>query len=421
MANRSKPVISSVGIHCNQPRIAKAAFLAGLMLLTAACASSFERPAPVDEDQLRERATTKTVDSIRVSATIPSEDESRSIFGVDLRQHEIQPFWLEIENGTDRQFNMLPTGLDPEYFDPLEVAYLYEDTLTDEGHAELAAHIIALSFDSRRIILPGETISGFVYLYQSHSSLMAEIDLLGRKWSTRISLLVPVLGVDEAQDRIRAHRELYTEDDVIEIDDDPTSRTALEGLPCCAADETGNHQKLPLNLVLIGEIEDVAPAFGRRLYRYNPASPLYVYGRAQDLSGQKISRWVAPQPHTVRLWLTPLRYQGKPIWIGQVSTRLGGRFGESAEEKNRIEPEVDEARNDLIQDLIYSQTVAKVGFVKGAECPITAENHEVSGGQVCHTDGLRAVMVFGSEEVSLARIDTFEWESLVDRYRQQTD
>ena len=421
MANRSKPVINSVGIHCNQSRIAKAAFLVGLVLLTAACGSSFERPAPVDEDQLRERATTKIVDSIQVSATIPSEDESRSIFGVDLRQHEIQPFWLEIVNGTDRQFILLPTGLDPEYFDPLEVAYLYEDTLTNEGHAELAAHIIALSFDSRRVILPGETVSGFVYLYQSHSSLMAEIDLLGRKWSTRISLLVPVLGIDEAQDRIRALRELYTEDQFVEIDDDATLRTTLKELPCCAADESGNYQNLPLNLVLIGKIEDVAPAFGRRLYRHNPAKPSYVFGRVQDLSGKKSSRWVTPQPHTVRLWLTPIRYQGKPIWIGQVSTRLGGRFGESSEKTNRIEPEVDEARNDFIQDLIYSQTVAKVGFVKGAECPTTAENHEMSGGRVCHTDGLRGVMVFGSDEVSLARIDTFEWESLIDHYRQQID
>jgi hypothetical protein len=30
-------------------------------------------------------------------------------------------------------------------------------------------------------------------------------------------------------------------------------------------------------------------------------------------------------------------------------------------------------------------------------------------------------MVFGSEEVSLARIDTFDWESLMDHYRQQID
>jgi hypothetical protein len=392
-----------------------------MVLLVGACASPFERPAPVDEDQLRVRAVTKTVDGIRVSATIPSEDESRLIFGVDLRQHDIQPFWLEIENGADRQVIFLPTGLDPEYFDPLEVAYLYEDTHTEEGHAELAEHIFALSFDSRRRILSGETVSGFVYMYRFHSSLMAEIDLLGRKWSKRIRLLVPVLGTDEAQDRVRALRELYTEDEFVEINDDWMLRTALEELPCCATDKTGIHQSLPLNLVLIGEIEDMVSAFGRRLYGYNPVSPSYVFGRVQDLSGQKTSRWVAPQPHSVRLWLTPLRFQGKSIWIGQVSTRLGGRFSETAKETNRIEPEVDEARNDLIQDLIYSQAIVKIGFVKGVECPKAVENHETSDRQACHTDGLRAVMVFGSDEVSLARIDFFDWERLVDHYRQQIE
>ena len=66
------------------------------------------------------------------------------------------------------------------------------------------------------------------------------------------------------------------------------------------------------------------------------------------------------------VWLTPLRYQGKPIWVGQVSTTLGGRFAASGEETQRIEPDVDDARSDIVQDLLYSQALAKVGFVKGA-------------------------------------------------------
>jgi LssY C-terminus len=135
----------------------------------------------------------------------------------------------------------------------------------------------------------------------------------------------------------------------------------------------------------------------------------------QDLSGRKISRWVAPQPHTLRLWLTPLRYQGTPIWVGQVSTGLGGRFAASGEGTRRIQPDVDEARNDVVQDLLYSQALAKIGFVKGASSVSAAE----PDGSSYHTDGLRAVLVFGGKAVSLAEVDFFDWERLVDYSRRQ--
>jgi hypothetical protein len=72
-------------------RAAMAAVGLALLLLTGACASPFERPAPVDDEPLRARAVTKTDDGVRVSAAVPSGDESRSIFGVDLDRHGIQP------------------------------------------------------------------------------------------------------------------------------------------------------------------------------------------------------------------------------------------------------------------------------------------------------------------------------------------
>jgi hypothetical protein len=138
----------------------------------------------------------------------------------------------------------------------------------------------------------------------------------------------------------------------------------------------------------------------------------------QDLSGHRISRWVAPQPHTLRVWLTPLRYQGKPIWVGQVSTDLGGRFSASAEGTPRIQPDVDEARNDVVQDLLYSQALAKIGFVKGASSVSGPGPRPPPDGASYRTDGLRAVLVFGGKTVSLAEVDFFAWERLVD-YRHQ--
>ena len=206
---------------------------------------------------------------------------------------------------------------------------------------------------------------------------------------------------------------LYTGSGVVEIADQPALREALEGLPCCAADQAGT-RTLPLNLVFIGQLEEWGPAFVRRNYRYATASPWYALGQIPDLSGHKISRWVPPQPHTLRLWLTPLRYDGKPIWVGQASTALGGRFTTSGEGDERIEPAVDEARNDVVQDLLYSQALAKIGFVKAAGSASAARSEQTLANSPYHTDGLRAVLVFGDKAVSLAQIDFFDWERLVD-------
>jgi LssY C-terminus len=391
-------------------RAAVTAFALALILLTAACASSFEEPAPVDLAPLRARAVTKTDDGIRVSAATPDAHESRSIFGVDLEEYGIQPLWLKIENGSERLFYLLRTGLDPEYFAPLEVAFLYEGTFNDQGAAALGELLQALSFDSRSPIRPGETVSGFAYVNRADPTMMVDVDLVGREWSDRIGMVVPVPGTEEAQQRLAALAGLHAETEVVEIGDDATLRTALENLPCCASDESGA-STLPLNVVLIGALDDWGRAVVRRNYRYTPASPWLVYGRSQDLSGRKISRWVPPQPHTLRIWLTPLRYQGKAVWVGLLSTRLGGRFA-ATEQAKRIDPDLDEARNDLVQDLLYSQGVSKIGFVEGAG-PAGAVGPRQTQTPY-RTDGLRAVLLFGQDTVSLAEIDFFNWERLAD-------
>ena len=72
-----------------------------------------------------------------------------------------------------------------------------------------------------------------------------------------------------------------------------------------------------------------------------------------------------------------------------------------------------------MQDLLYSQTLAKIGVVKGAGGLSAAEPGQTSDGWSYHTDGLRTVLVFGGNAVSLAEVDFFDWERLVDHYGQQ--
>jgi LssY C-terminus len=387
----------------------KAGLAAALLMLISACASAppFQPPSADYQAALRERAVTKVEDNIRVSAAIPTEEESRSIFGIDLKDHDIMPIWLEIENRGNQRFILLPTGLDPEYFAPLEVAFLYNDDFADR--TPLGAHLQALNFDSRSPIAPGATASGFVLVNAVETSMIAQIDLFGWRWSKRIPLFVPVPGYENAQRRIAELGELYAWDKLVEVGDEARLRAALEELPCCTTDKTGAGRGLPLNLVVIGGLEEAGPAFVRRGFRYSPVSPLHALGRPQDLSVRKQARWVAAQPHTLRFWMTPLRYDGRPIWIGQASTTLGGRFAGAADETASIDPDVDDSRNDVVQDLLYSQSVARLGFVKGMERVGAASPRTMPNGSTYHTDGLRAVMVFKAETVSLSEVDLFEW------------
>ena len=82
---------------------------------------------------------------------------------------------------------------------------------------------------------------------------------------------------------------------------------------------------------------------------------------------------------------------------------------------------MDEARNDVVQDLLYSQALAKIGFVKGAGSVSAAEPGQTPDGSSYHTDGLRAVMMFDRRQVALSQIQFFDWERLADSREQAAD
>lgn len=383
-----------------------------LAILLGGCATRpFEQPPGLDVDLLRQRAETVVENDVRVSATIPSREELDAIFGIELSSRGIQPVWLEIENRSERRFNFLRTGLDPEYFSPREVAFAFYGSLSEEGRRDLDRHLERLSFENP--VDPHSTVSGFVFANEDRETKFVGVDLVGRGWSAHLSLLVPLPDRSLSEGHVARIEAVVSESEPVRVDEESELRTLLEKLPCCAADAHGN-QAGPLNLVLVGDMEVVGPALVRRHFRYTPMSPLYVFGRAQDLSGRKSDRWVAAQPHALRLWITNIRFQQKPVWIGQIITPLGGRFANTDKAPFVIDPDVDAARIDLVQDAIYSQLVSEIGFVVGAGAVSRSSPRMLPGGSRYHTDGLRAVMIFDGDPVSISEIGFLGWESLAD-------
>jgi hypothetical protein len=385
-----------------------------LVMFAGGCATTtFDRPTYIDPGALRKRAETVVEDNVRVSAAIPSREESAAIFGIALSEKKIQPVWLEIENRSDRRIFFLRTGLDPEYLSPREVAFAFSGSMADDDKKRLVQHVESLDF--RDPIDPHSTVSGFVLTNEDQETKFVSVDLLSRGWSSHLTLLVPIPERSLAEDRIAKIQTMIAEAKPLRVDDETELRALLEKLPCCTASENGVQGK-PLNVVLIGDLDAMGPALLRRNFRYTPTHPLYVFGRPQDFSANKGNRWVAAQPHVLRLWLTKIRYQEKLVWIGQVSTPKGGRFAGAAIDELLpvIDPDVDEARNDLLQDVIYSQLLTEIGFVKGVGRVARSSPRTTPGGSVYYSDGLRAVLILDRDPVSLTEIEFMSWERLTD-------
>jgi hypothetical protein len=389
-------------------------------LLLGACATRFEKPGPFDEISLRGRAESVSEDGIRVSAVIPNQEESQAIFGVDLAKKNIQPLWLEIENNTDRQIIFLPTGLDPEYFSPLEVAFGFHKEFSGDSHSYLDRHIENTGL--HYFLNPHSTQSGFVFTHVDQKSKFVTVDLIGRKWTKSFTLIVPTPDSNIAEKYYERLVKRLKKSAFVEVDEESRLRELLERLPCCTSSKEGKAGE-PLNLVLIGELNETAAAIRRRNYRISLTAARQVFGRPQDISISKLERWVAAQPHILRAWLTNIRFRGQPVWVGQVSTPLGGRFAGETDGNAvlPIDPDVDEARNDIVQDMIYSQSLMKLGFVKGVGRVTDLTPRKTSSGGTYHTDGLRAVLFFERKPIAISQLQFLGWERLAEHYRKQID
>lgn len=168
----------------------------------------------------------------------------------------------------------------------------------------------------------------------------------------------------------------------------------------------------PVNLVLVGNPEDVGAAFAaagwrqadrmtprtaaramsaflfKKDYPAAPVSRLYYGGRAQDLAFEKQDGPGDRRRHHVRLWrLEGPAEDGRPQWAGaasyDASVKLDRRTGRFT---HRIAPDVDAEREFLAGDLSSSSQSS----VEGP--PRSGKN---GGGDRYRTDGAVRVLVLG--------------------------
>jgi hypothetical protein len=197
----------------------------------------------------------------------------------------------------------------------------------------------------------------------------------------------------------------------------PTLVNRLSSMPPATTNGKATRTGDPVNLVVIGEFATILSAFGARWdesetitlrtclktarsfvlgsqYRYSPVSPLHLLGRSQDVALQRSRRSINERLH-LRLWLTTIRFGGKPVWIGQISRDIGVRFTPKTWNltTHRIDPDVDESRDYVVEDLMEAERIDAVGYVDGVgACEPTAPRRNLTGDPY-FTDGRRAVIL----------------------------
>ena len=78
---------------------------------------------------------------------------------------------------------------------------------------------------------------------------------------------------------------------------------------------------------------------------------------------------------------------------------------------HKIDPDIDEARHSLVEDLLFSQMLTSVGWIKGVGMARASKPRENLTGDPYFTDGYRVVLVLDQGPVALDQIKALNWES----------
>jgi hypothetical protein len=277
------------------------------------------------------------------------------------------------------------------------------------------------------LIRPGTELSGFVFTSHDEGTKQVPVRLLNAAGVKDFSFSIPVPGLKVDHDSKRFEG-LFHAAEAVECDE-AELRKRLEKLAKSTMNKHGTREGDPLNLVAVGDFDTILNGFGARWdeteaiglrscwrtlkafslgssYRYSPVSSLFVAGRSQDFALQKARQTINQRLH-LRLWMTPLRFKGKPVWIGQVSRDIGVRLTLKTWNltTHKIDPDVDDARDFVLDDLLEAGRLAQVGYVTGAEAAQRAAPRHNLTGDPYFTDGLRAVAIFSGARTTPTFLD----------------
>ncbi|MEP5569420.1 MAG: LssY C-terminal domain-containing protein [Halioglobus sp.] len=370
------------------------------------------------------RLHTQNEGELAVVTAVPSKEETKAIFGMDLYKKGVQPVWVQVENRGESALYLTPMGMDRSYFTPREAANRSRVELRP-GHAqhfETRSHV-------RLAVAPGSIQSGYIFSRVDEGTKSFNVDVIGDGEVYLMTFFVPVPGLKLDHYEVDV-ASIYPAEEVRDVNLSELV-AELEAMPCCVHDAAGKDKGDPLNLVFIGEPRDLYYSFMRAgwdetetiytasllktatsaltggRYRYSPVSALYVFDRPQDAAMQRARSSINERNH-LRVWMTPLRHEGKPVWIGQISRDIGVRFTRKTITTHKIDPNVDETREFLLEDLAYSQAVKAFGYMGGVGAADYDSPRGNLTGDPYFTDGRRLLLWLSGEPIGLDEVEVLD-------------
>ena len=136
----------------------------------------------------------------------------------------------------------------------------------------------------------------------------------------------------------------------------------------------------------------VADTLVHRQYADAPVSPLYLWGRKQDLAFEQPVGDSPKQRHHVRFWRSSaVDESGRPLWLGAATYDTRVEISRTTLGiTHRIAPEVDRERDKLVEDAEGAGELANVYWIESFHSTHTGKN---GSGDPYRTDGRLAVGV----------------------------
>ena len=346
------------------------------LMLVSACATQSYQYHNTSSTSVQERAETKTRDGMSVSASVPGEDEAEAIFGIPIYKRGVQPVWIKVVNNTPDRIRFTPTGIDRNYFSPLEVSYIHRKGFSKEARSQMDRRFHDSAMP--RYIPAGETRSGYVFTHVAPGTKSFNVDLFssGSDYTFAFFLSTPGFVADHAEIDFVS---IYPPEEIIDTDLDGARKALLEG-PLASTDQTGQLDGRPLNVVIVADGIDVLKAVLRAGWYESPVvtdpeqlkKAQHLFGRIPD-AVFRIKRSKDTDRNKLHLWLAPIRVDGKEVWMAQISHFIGQRTRlEQAIFGTRSDPNIDEGRDFFLQNMWYSQSLDKRSWLKIRE-PIPVE------------------------------------------------
>jgi hypothetical protein len=381
----------------------------GILLLLSACAGVPYKPADVSSVPFQERAETQVSGLVEVTAAVPGPEETRALFDLPLYDSGIQPVWLKVRNGGDDWIRYAPVSLDREYFSGQEVAYVHKGAFSKEARKQMNHYFYDMGMPRR--IPPGESRSGFVFTHAQPGTKAFNVDLFGasREQDLSFTFFINVPGFQP--DHSEAYLgELYDPGEIRDFDRD-SFRAELTVLDHQTRDSSGKALGLPINVVVIGEPEQVLQALIRANWVEKPrtaaeiaADQTYLFGRIADVVFRK-KRTASGGNTELRFWLSPMREGGTPVWFVEVTHHVGGGRGQG-----ELDPDLDDAAAYFLQDIWYGRGLDAYGWVRGqGRVPLDNPGQSFTGYRY-FTEGYLAVMWLSGPALSMLELDELDWD-----------